>query len=146
MIIQSNLFFKRVGQFTVVSVLIIPMIGLSEKQSLAIPLTPILDRIGRSIVEGVFNVDSAAQETPPATQADPNVQQETTSFPEFPLDPSASSSPTFPPVNPNYPPSAFPAPPNYPPSIPYPQGSPTYPQYFIPTPPVYSVPMSPPAY
>jgi hypothetical protein len=88
MITQRNPFLKRVGQFTVVSVLTIPMIGLSEKPSSAIPLTPILDRAGRSIVEAVFNVDSAAQETPPATQPDPNVQQETASFPEFPLDAS----------------------------------------------------------
>lgn len=146
MITRSNLFLKRVGQVTIVSVLTIPMIGLSEKQSSAIPLTPILDRVGRSIVEGVFNVDSTAQETPPTTQPAPDVQQETTSFPEFPLDRSASSSPTFPPVNPNYPHRASPAPPNYFPSTPYPQGYPTYPQYFVPTPPVYSVPMSPPAY
>jgi hypothetical protein len=140
---QSNLFLKRVGQFTVVSVLTISMIALGEQQSLAIPLEPILDRIGRSMVEKMFNIDSAAQ-TPPPAQPYPNMQPETSSSPKFPLDPSATSPPITPPTNPTYPPSTSPAPSNYPPSTPYPQSYPTYPQHSEVTPPVYSAPTYPP--
>lgn len=146
MITQDIMSAKQCRKLAVLVALTTSIVALTAQETLAIPLEPILDQMGRRIVEGLIGTDSgnqAAQATPPASQLLRDTQEEpvspqyerTASPPEYP----AYSPPTYLPAYPQgystYPPG-FPSqhptypPPAYPPST----YSPVYPS---PTPPNY---------
>lgn len=146
MITQHNQFLKRGSQLTALAMLTILMVISFAQVTLAIPLDPILDRIGRSAVEGAFSADSASEATPEASQTSTNTQEEVDSSPETPEETgSLLGNPTYPPQAyphnyPPYPPQVYlPSYPPYPPQV-YPSIYPqTYPS------PVYLLPSSVPS-
>jgi hypothetical protein len=172
MITQNNL-FKGFGILVVPVILTTSIVALTQKETLAIPLEPILDRVGRRVVEGLLDVDSSEPALLPANQSFTDTQVETNSAPEYPEEIGSSPantqevtnslpvSPayslpahpqTYPPVYPAIPPQTYPPchatypSPNYPQT--YPPVYPTIPPNSAPVSPVYSpaYPQSYPAY
>lgn len=96
--------------------LTISIVGLTTQETLAVPLKPVLDQMGRRMVEGALGVDSDALATPPASQPSTNTQEATDSPPATPTYPPATYLPAYPaipsnsvPVAPVYSPPAYPA-------------------------------------
>jgi hypothetical protein len=159
------IFHKGFGFLGVAVVLSIPMVAFSAQRSLAIPLEPILDRVGRSMVEGLFGIGAGAQGYPanqqfiytqdpagspgayPPTSSPPASTSPAPAYPGYqsPAYPPAS----YPPAYPGYQSPAYP-PASYPPAYPgyqspaYPPPATAYPAYQSPAYPAYPPPY--PAY
>jgi hypothetical protein len=68
MITQDKLFRKKFGKLGVLVALSIPMLAFSAQKTLVIPLEPMLDQMGRRVVEGFFGVGSSTQPLPASPQ------------------------------------------------------------------------------
>ena len=159
MIAQNTQFQKGCSQLVALIVLSIPMVAFHTQEAVAIPLKPILDQIGRGMVQGLFGNGYNPQ-------IPPNYQQFTgtqgTGFPETYPTPQqgypqqgypqqaypqqaypAYPQPAYPQqgYQPGYP--AYPQP-AYPQAYPQPAYAPAYPQAY-PQPSPIILPMSPPA-
>jgi hypothetical protein len=149
MITQNNL-FKGFGILVVSVILTTSIVALTQKETLAIPLEPILDQVGRRVVEGLLDVDSSEPAVLPANQSFTDTQVETGSAPAYPEEIGSSlantqevtnslpvspaySPPTYlqsyPPAYPAIPPSSAPISPTY--------TTPTYPRTYPPFYPAY---------
>jgi hypothetical protein len=106
MILSNNLLSKRLVQLAVLLLLATSIVTLTAQATLAIPLKPILDQMGRRLIQEIFDVAPTDQPTPPATQPSPNVQQENFSSPESPSDPSGSLPSPYPSTSPAYQPGS----------------------------------------
>lgn len=153
---SNKLFLKGFSQLAVLVMLSTSIVALTQKETLAVPLKPVFDHMGRRIVERSLGIDST-QATSPEDKADEDVQQsaptldpteETAPTPvnsaqEQPTSQQADSQPTYPPAYPQpsipaYPQSTYPQP-TYPPAYP----SPSIPAYPQPTyPPAPQLPMN----
>lgn len=166
MITQDNLFAKQCSKLVVLVTLTTSIIGLTTQKTLAIPLEPILDQMGRRMIEGLVGTDISDQAEPQDNQSFTDEEEIVGSPQQYPAYPPS----THPPVHQSvYPPPAYsqgyiPYPPGssqqypayppspYPPIYPqgqviYPPGSPQYPAYAPPTYlPAYSPGYPPPAY
>lgn len=149
MIAPNIQFQKGCGQLAALIALSIPMVAFHTQEAVAIPLQPILDQIGRGMVQGLFGNGYSAQipsNYPPftGTQGTGFPDAYPTPQPEFP---QPGYPPTYPQPQQGYPQQGYqptysqPQQPGYPtsPQPAYPQpgyqpGYPTYPQ------PAYSQP------
>jgi len=134
MITQNNLFHKEFGKVAVLLALSIPMVAFSAEKTLAIPLKPVFDQLGRRVMEGLLGVGSNAQLLP--------VNQQFTNTQPTVGDPGAYQVPGYsPPVDSTTPPAAYQAPAYQAPAY----QAPAYqtPAYQAPA---YQTPGYPPAY
>lgn len=151
MITSNKLLLKKFGQLAVLVMLSTSIVTLTQKETLAVPLEPVLDQVGRRMVERSLGIDST-QAASSEDKADEDVEQSSPT-----LDPTEETAPT--PVNsaeeqptdqqaapqPIYPP-AYPQPsiPAYPqPTYPQPTFPPAYPQQSIPAYPQPTIPPDP---
>lgn len=144
MVVQNNLLVKQCSKLTVLAILTISIVSLTIQESLAVPLKPVLDQVGRRMVERSLGIDSAQATLPnrqteeDTQETDPNLasKEETAPTPMAPAYPQPTYQQAYPP--PIYPP-AYPSP-SYPA---YPQQ--TYPQAYqspINAMPVYVLPQA----
>lgn len=150
MVTQANLFAKQCSKLAVLVVLTTSTVALTAQETLAIPLEPILDQMGRRIVNGLLSTDfSDNQTTLPTSQSFTNMQEATNSPPATPGSLPSAYPPTDSQSYPIYPPSSVQAAPTYPPQTDspiYPSSYPTYPSNAVPPAPTYSPPNYSPAY
>jgi hypothetical protein len=103
---QDSLLVQQCSKLAVLVVLTTSTVALTAQETLAIPLEPILDQMGRCMIRGLVGTDSGNQATPPDSQPLTDTQQEgTQQETDSPLEYPAYSPPTHPSSYPAYPPA-----------------------------------------
>ena len=140
MINQDYVFLKQCSKLAVLFALSVPMVAITAQKTLAIPIAPLLDQMGRRALEGLLGVGSSSQPSPVNQESintqvpagDPGAYSPPNSPPAYPPPANPPAYPTYAPAS-AYPPPAYPAPtypaPAYPPTYPPPAYLPVYPAY-----------------